>query len=130
MLPMIRTYLTAAVIFIILIFGSVWYNKYLTETTLALDEKLHLIQEAIQLKNWENIHDLIENFEEIWNGEKKICNLLLDHEQIDNIDIALERLKSYAISQDEALSLGEVATLRLFINRIRDVEKISIENIL
>lgn len=127
---MIRTYLTAAVIFIILIFGSVWYNKYLTETTLALDEKLHLIQEAIQLKNWENIHDLIENFEEIWNGEKKICNLLLDHEQIDNIDIALERLKSYAISQDEALSLGEVATLRLFINRIRDVEKISIENIL
>lgn len=127
---MIRTYLTAAVIFIILIFGSVWYNKYLTETTLALDEKLHLIQEAIQHKNWENIHDLIENFEEIWNGEKKICNLLLDHEQIDNIDIALERLKSYAISQDEALSLGEVATLRLFINRIRDVEKISIENIL
>ncbi|NMA69175.1 MAG: DUF4363 family protein [Desulfitobacterium sp.] len=127
---MLRTYLTAAIIFIVLIFGSIWYNKYLSETTTSLDEKLLVIGQEIQLKNWENTNILLKKFEDEWNEEKKICNLLLDHSQIDNIDITLERLKSYVTSQDEVLSLGEVATLRLYFNRIRDIEKISIENLL
>ncbi len=87
------------------------------------------MEEEIQRKNWENISIMIANIESEWVEKRKICNLLLNHNQIDNIDITLERLKRYIISQDDVLSLGEVAALRLYVNRISDIEKISLENI-
>lgn len=126
---MVRTYLAAGIIFIALIVGSIWHKSYLNEATTSLEAQLLVMEEEIQQKNWENTNIMITNIENEWQEKRRICNILLDHRQIDNIDITLERLKRYIIGQDDVLSLGEVAALRLYVNRISDIEKISLENI-
>lgn len=41
-----------------------------------------------------------------------------DHQEMDNIEFSLARVKEYVTSQDDALSLGQLSELKLMIEHI------------
>ena len=55
--------------------------------------------------------------------------ILIDHTEIDNIDMALAKIEQYIKTGEKGLALGELSSLELLIRHIPDKEKLSLENI-
>ncbi|MGE5458328.1 MAG: DUF4363 family protein, partial [Methanococcaceae archaeon] len=65
-----------------------------------------------------------------WNHMKDKWALLLDHQEIDNINISLSKMKEYIKGKNKNDSLAEVSTLKLLFIHIPEKEAISLKNIL
>ncbi|ACL21290.1 DUF4363 family protein [Desulfitobacterium hafniense] len=126
---MLRTYLIAGIIILILVLGGYWQNSYISESTYTLTEKLVNVEEQIRAKSWSNANQEIEKFSQDWNGIKKFWSILLDHQEIDEIELSLIRLEQYIKENETVLSLGELSALRLLVDHIADKGMITLQNI-
>lgn len=126
---MLRTFITAGIIILILGLGGYWHNDYLNQTTYTIVEKVNNVEDQILEKNWNDANQEIERVKTEWDETKKLWSILLDHQEIDSIDLSLQRVEQYIKQNETALSLGEISVLRLLFNHIADTERISLQNI-
>ena len=125
-----RTLPTIVIIVVLLLGGSLASYRYIQTTTQSLEVQLETVEQSISTKQWEAAQKELNTAEQSWDNTKTWLTVLLDHQEIDNIDISMKRLDKYIMTQEGSLSLGEVATLRLLVDQIYDTEKISLRNIL
>lgn len=126
---MLRTYITAGIIILVLGLGGYWHNQYINQSTNALVEKVIYIEDHIKAKNWSQANQEVTRVKTEWIETKKLWSVLLDHQEIDNIDLSLQRVEQYIVQNETALSLGEISALRLLFNHIADTESISLQNV-
>jgi len=125
-----RTTLIIVIIILLLTGGSWTSSRYLQTTTQALETQLGAIEQSISALQWEVALKDLNTTQQGWEKSKRWWTVLLDHQEIDNIDISLNRLEKYIESHNAALSLGEVSTLQLQVDHISDTEKLNLRNIL
>ncbi|MDR3543482.1 MAG: DUF4363 family protein [Desulfosporosinus sp.] len=119
------------IIIVVLLLGGSWTTyRYLQTTTLALGTQLESVEQSISAQKWKTAQKDLNTAQQRWNQNKTWWTVLLDHQEIDNIDISMTRLEKYLKTQDISLSLGEVSTLKLQIDHISDTEKLNLQNIL
>ncbi|AFM01048.1 MULTISPECIES: DUF4363 family protein [Desulfitobacterium] len=126
---MLRTYLVAGILILMLVLGGYWQNHYVSESTDIMVEKLVNVEEQIRTKSWSNADQEIGKFSQEWSETKKLWSILIDHQEIDEIDLSLIRLEQYIKENEMVLSLGEVCALRMLINHIADKGMITLQNI-
>ncbi|MEL1135487.1 DUF4363 family protein [Desulfitobacterium sp. THU1] len=126
----LRTYLTVGIIILMLGLGSYWHNQYINSSTFSLEGMLIAVEDLIQSRHWDKANQQMDQLKKEWDETKKLWSILLDHQEIDNIDLSLKRAEKYILENEAALSLGEVAALRLLFNHIADTETITFQNIL
>lgn len=88
------------------------------------------LEDTIVAGNWQEAHTGIKKVQELWNANKGWWAIVLDHQEIDNIEMALTRVDKYVSMQDRALASGELAVLRQMIEHIPDKERVNLKNIL
>lgn len=126
---MLRTYVVAGIIVLVLIFGGYWHNQYINQSATTLVKKFAYIEELIQERNWESVNQEIEKVKLDWHETKNYWSVLLNHQEIDNIDLSLKRVEKYIVEKESALSLGEVSALQLLFDHIAETETITLQNI-
>ena len=87
------------------------------------------IKTGVRDGEWEKALDQLERFNDFWNGVKPLWAILIDHTEIDNIDMALAKIEQYIKTREKGLALGELSSLELLIRHIPDKEKVSLEDI-
>jgi hypothetical protein len=87
------------------------------------------IKTGVRDGEWEKALEHLKRFEDFWNGVKPLWEILIDHTEIDNIDMALAKIEQYIKTGEKGLALGELSSLELLIRHIPDKEKLSLENI-
>lgn len=125
-----RTALIIVIIILLLSGGSWTSSRYLQTTTQTLETQLGSIEQSISALQWEAAQKDLSTTQQGWEKNKRWWTVLLDHQDIDNIDISLNRLEEYIKTHDAALSLGEVSALQLQVDHISDTEKLNLRNIL
>lgn len=125
-----RTLMTIFIILVLLLGGSFTSYQYLEASTQALDSQLAAVEQSISRQQWEAAQKALNTTQQNWDKSKTWWTILLDHQEIDKIDLYLKRLDKYLLTQNLPLSLGEVSSLELLINHISDTEKLNLENIL
>lgn len=65
-----------------------------------------------------------------WSKMKGIWSSLIDHQEIDNIDITLSRLQMMIEIEDTSALIPEAAALRKIISHIPEKEKLTLDNLL
>ena len=88
------------------------------------------VEQSISTQLWDAAQMELNITQQDWDKSKTWWTILLDHQEIDMIDLSLKRLDKYIITQNLPLSLGEVAALELLINHIADTEQLNLRNIL
>ena len=124
-----RTLPTIAIIIVLLLGGSLASYHYIQTTTQSLEAQLGTIEQAVSAQQWETAQKELSTSEQGWDNTKTWLTVLLDHQDIDNIDLSMKRLEKYIMTQTIPLSLGEVATLKLLVDQIYDSEQCSWRNI-
>ena len=65
-----------------------------------------------------------------WIKTQTRWTILLDHQEIDAIDISLKRLEKYVQTHNLSLSLAEISTVKQLVEQISNTEKFTLSNIL
>lgn len=98
-----------------------------TDELLILCEQL---TEKSETNNQESIKALYDDINSKWQSLRKILFFVLNHTDIDSVDLALTEL-SYAIKQNDIPCITEYAEkLKFYIDELLDTEEVSWENIL
>lgn len=125
-----RVITTTIIILFLIISGSVTSYNYINSTSRNLVSQLKNTEKAIQGQEWALAQDQLEQTLTTWHKTKYWWTILLNHHEIDNIELSSQRLKQYLINQDKTLSLAEISALEMLFEHIADTEAINVENIL
>lgn len=120
---------TLIVTLIICIF-SVYSVTFLDQTATEMVTLLNRAEKAIFENNWEMVENNIKDFSKKWEKQHAIWAILIEHSEIDNIDIRLAYLESYIKTKSIPETLGEINALLKYLEHIPGIEKLTIQNLL
>ena len=113
-----------------MIFGiSLISQSILFRTSSLLEKDLSRVEDSTVSNDWDNAEASLKKVREKWSGIKKTWAMLIDHMEIDNIDITLTRVEQYILCKDTSSALAEAAALMKYIRHIPRKEALNIENI-
>jgi predicted ABC-type ATPase len=124
-----RLLTTLTVILALVIGMGIWFNHSLQTSSGDLTRQIQLVSSTIRQQDWETAVKHSEKLEKLWEQKAKWWPVFLDHQEMDNIEFSLARVKEYVTSKDDALSLGQLSELKLMIEHIPRKEAVNLTNI-
>ena len=94
-----------------------------------LNDSLSVLEKDIENQNWDASIKNVEEFHSKWDKVSSIWSMLIDHYEIDNIELVLSKLVSYVKTHDKNEALSEMSSLKALIKHIPDKESFNLENV-
>jgi hypothetical protein len=120
----------AALFLFIIILGSVATLYYIQNEANLLQEQLDAIEKCIFDENWEKSSALYESFKDKWSDIHDKWSIVIDHTEMDNINIKLGELEAFIKTEAKSSALANVNSLQLLLKHIPEKELPSLKNIL
>ncbi|WP_243641246.1 DUF4363 family protein [Xylanivirga thermophila] len=119
----------ALILFIIFAWWAQWTLKNNAE---SMAKDIDKLEAAIKDDNWDMASNILEDMHKEWKNVKNKWQMLINHQEIDNIESTLAKVESYVKAKENGKedALAEIATLKLFLLHIPDKEALRITNIL
>ena len=108
---------------------SIFTQWILNRDSLRLEQSIEAIEQSAKIEDWDQAEICVENVNTLWSNVKGTWSSLIDHQEIDNIDVTLSRLEVLVQVKDVSSSLSEAAALRKYIGHIPAKEKLDFENL-
>lgn len=119
----------ASLTLLIVIGGSITLFVLNSESQ-RLDDSLSTLEEAIENQNWDTAIKELEKFHSNWDKTSALWSMLIDHYELDNIELVLSQLVSYVKNQDKNESLAKTSSLKTLIKHIPEKESFNLKNVL
>jgi len=124
---LIGTIITVTVLLLALGF---WSNYSLQASSHELAKHIDIISRDVRNGQWQAAHEHNRVLQQTWDKKAKWWPVFLDHQEMDNIEFSLARVKEYVASKNKPLSLGQLSELKLMVKHIPEKEALNIKNIL
>lgn len=122
--------ISSIIILTALIIGMSLFTQWiLNKDSLKLVNSIEEIEKNAKIEDWGQAQTNLKKVNDIWSDVKGTWSALIDHQEIDNIDVTLSRLEMLVQSKEVPSSLSEAAALRKYIGHIPAKEKLDIENL-
>lgn len=122
--------LTCIVLLLAVIFAfSSYTNRILMTTSQDIASHVDQIEKTIKEGDWDKTEEQLQVLESNWDKTEKKWTVLIDHFEIDNIDISLSRMSKYIEAKEQALALAEAGAVKNLIRHIPDKETLTFKNI-
>ena len=108
---------------------SVFAQQILFRDSDQIVQTIERIEECVKSNNWEQAESQSDQIMKQWEDTKGIWSALVDHQEIDNIDVTLSRLQILVKSKDDTSALQEAAALKKFVGHIPVKEKLILDNV-
>jgi ATP-dependent exoDNAse (exonuclease V) beta subunit len=118
-----------AVVLMSIIGLGLWTIDRVSDQSDALLSHSDNLETSIGNEQWPTAQEHLNNLMQAWQNAKPLWTVLLDHKEIDNMDISLARIDQYLLAEDKSLSLSEISVLKLLIRHIPEKEKLTLGNI-
>jgi hypothetical protein len=113
----------------LIISSGIYSHKLLSDDSVKLVKAIDEIIQSSDSGNWERSADEMRRMDSDWRKIKHTWSSLIDHQEIDNIDITLSRLQILIEIRDTSSLMPEAAALRRIISHIPEKESLSIDNL-
>ena len=119
------------VLIVVLLFLLGWYLVYesIDKHTTNFSKQLDNISDIIREENWDIVSIEYGRVKNNWNKIRKLLTILLDHHEIDNIDLSMAKASQYIETKNIPLSLGEIAVLKQLFSVVKESESLTLTNI-
>lgn len=125
-----RLLISLFIIFAAIITLGFWTNHALKVSTDELLGNIEQVVQGIENNRWDTANTQTMELENNWDKKASWWPTVLDHQEIDNIEFAMAKVREYVATRDTALSRGELSELRLMLKHIPEKESIRLRNIL
>ncbi|WP_162523607.1 DUF4363 family protein [Calorimonas adulescens] len=125
-----KTAIVITVILLAFIFvldlGSYYYLK---DTAMSISQSIEALPEKIENEKWDTATDDLNKASNRWSSVKGIWAVLINHDEIDKIDMSLVRLRSFVQYNDTEEAMAEYNTLKMLVKHIPENQRFSLVNI-
>lgn len=123
--------ISAVVALTVFIVGtSLLMHGVLVRTSADLVESISGVEAGTEANNWKIAEKNLEQVQKKWSGISATWSMLIDHQEIDNIEVTLSRMEKFISARDTASALAETSALKNYINHIPSRESLNLKNIL
>lgn len=123
--------LTTLVVILALLLGlGIWNNHALQSSTDKLTGRIEQVMGEIEGQRWDTALQQTGQLEKDWQDNAGWWPVVLDHQEIDNIEFSLAKVKQYVATRNAPLAQGQLSELKLMLVHIPKKEAINLENIL
>ena len=121
---------SSLIILTALIIGMSLFTQWLlNRDSLRLVQTIEELEKSAKIEEWDQAQTNLKKVNDIWSEVKGTWSALIDHQEIDNIDVTLSRLEMLVQAKEVPSSLSEAAALRKYIGHIPAKEKLDFENL-
>ncbi len=113
----------------LMIVSCVFAQKLLHNDSVRLGQAIDGVMENVKAQSWGQAENKLNQLNNSWEEVKHIWSALIDHQEIDNIDVTLSRLQKLVETRDVSSSVSEAAALKKFIDHIPEKESLNMDNI-
>ena len=124
-----RAIIIIVVVLVIIFTGSIASANFLQSSSGSMNQELKIVYEKVKSKEWDKAHQQLQLVDEKWGKIKDSWAVFLDHQEIDNIELSLSKMREYVKNGDKIQSLAEISLLKLLFEHIPEKEKFSFKNI-
>lgn len=124
-----RLWVSIVIIFVIIMFSFFVYS-YIDKTTDEFKNTLNMIENVIENEQWDRANIEFIKINQKWNKTRNTWSIILDHHEIDNIDLAISRVNKYISYRNTALSMGEIQVLKTLFSIVKESQGLSLSNVL
>lgn len=121
-------FISTIVVVILITFWVIIFSQ-VSESVEILSSLLEDMEDKIYNDNWKSVLDVYKLINDKWTNTSKILMLILDHGEMEKINLALEKLEKYISLKNKSLAIGEAASLKYLLNHIKEKESLSFKNI-
>ena len=114
---------------IILLSAGIWQIKYIEETSVFAISDVEYVVNLVKNNNFDGANTHIKELENTWNNMKIMWSMFIDHDEIDDIEIALLNFKTYVNLHNKEQSIVYSEQLKHNLYHISLKQKIKIENV-
>ncbi|MHB1393288.1 MAG: DUF4363 family protein [Clostridia bacterium] len=114
---------------VLIIVGGCLTLLALNSESQRLNSSLSTLEEDIENQNWDEAVKKLEKFHSKWDKTSVVWSMLIDHYEIDNIELVLSQLLSYVKTKDKNEALSKMSALRTLIKHIPAKESFNLKNI-
>ncbi len=125
-----RLLVSLSVILVSIVALGFWSNYSLQLSADNLSEQIDQVMVIIENEEWEEAARQTADIEKCWAQSARWWPFFLDHQEMDNIEFSLAKVKEYVKNRNAALSLGQLSEVRLMLKHIPEKEALNIKNIL
>jgi hypothetical protein len=126
----VKTAIVITVVLLAFIFvldlGSYYYLK---DTAMSISQSIEALPEKIENEKWDTATDDLNKASNRWSSVKGIWAVLINHDEIDKIDMSLVRLRSFVQYNDTEEAMAEYNTLKMLVKHIPENQRFSLVNI-
>lgn len=125
-----KTLIATLVLFAVLIgFGTFAYY-YIDHTADKLVSQASLVERHGNKENWSQAEKDFSGLHSAWISSSTKWTVLIDHSELDNINISLAKVGEYIKAKDIPGFKSEVAELKLLLKHIPEKEALNLKNVL
>lgn len=125
-----KSFIAAMVILSLLVgFGFYSYN-YLEKTTHTLVVKTITLEKNARAQNWAQTEKSFDALNTSWNQVDARWAMLIDHQELDKINISISRIQEYINTRHMPGLMAELAELKLLLAHIPEKETLNLDNML
>jgi len=108
---------------------SLFTQQLLYKDSARLSNSIESMKSNVKAGKWDQAVSDLNQINHDWENIKKYWSTLIDHQEIDNIDVALSKIMPLLEERDVSSALSETATLNKFIKHVPEREKLSLDNL-
>lgn len=124
-----RSFCFAAALLITLLGINVYCYNFIKESSIKLENNIDKIVYYLNKNDDENVEKSFNKLKEQTIESKKVWFLIINHEEIDNVDVKIKECEGYIKKEADNELLASLNSLKFYINNIYEREKVNIPNI-
>ncbi len=125
-----KTFVATLVIFALLIGFATFSYYYIDNTTAFLASHTEKLEKSVQAKKWNKAEQDFSKLKSSWDRTSSKWTMLIDHQELDNINISMARLKRFIDTKEHPEVMAELGELKLLFKHIPEKESLNMKNIL
>ncbi|MFW6237864.1 MAG: DUF4363 family protein [Halanaerobiales bacterium] len=124
-----RLLISLSLLIIVIFSGAIWSNIYIMDTMDNLDTKITTVNKQINRGSWLEAAETMKKLEKEWNKAQEIVPILVDHSELQDLEIALAGLSSRINQQNREEAITEIDIAYRLIKDVKEQEKFALRNI-
>lgn len=125
-----KAFIGVILILVVTLCGWLFIYDFIEKDSFDFVHSLSKISQKIEEEDWNTVHKEFIEVKKKWKRRRNILSILIDHHEIDNIDLAVSRADKYIDTKNKPLSLGEIEVLKQLFNIVKENEALTLTNIL
>jgi hypothetical protein len=118
------------IIFIIMITTMFISVKYLNKTCEQMEANSNTLEDLINAEQWEEADELSNKTLSQWKKYALIIPIFANHSELDTLNVEMLKLTQYTKCQSKDEALASTHVIKFFLNNVKELQKVNLQNIL